>query len=402
MPRFTYRAKDQALRVVEGTIEADDETTAISRLGREGVFPILIAEAGGASSSPLGTLARRVSPRTLAYMTHQLADLLSGGLPLLGALTLLAGQTEHPALRRVVESLAAAVRDGRAFSAALVDHPSVFPPLYISMVRAGEAGGALEQALTRLAQLGESEADLRSRLVSASVYPLFVLLFALTATTFLLTFVIPKLSTIFVESGQLLPWPTRVLLAVSGVVTRWWWAIPGALVLAGWAFVRWRATPAGRAALDQALMAVPGVRTLVRKLDTARFARTLGVMVSQGVPVLQSLEIVARNVSNTVLRRAVERIRESVRDGSSIAAALNASRAFPAFVGNMVAVGEESGTVDAALLKVASAYEREIDRAVRTLTAVLEPALLVLVGGILMFIVLGTLLPVFQVELVLQ
>ncbi len=402
MAQFTYRAKDSTLHVIQGTIEADNESAAISRLGSQGIFPISIVEAGAPVSASSLMAPRRVSPQVLAYTTRQLADLLGGGLPLLNALTLLSKQTEHSTVQRVIESLAASVRDGHSFSDSLADHPEVFPSLYISMVRAGEVGGALEQALSRLAELGEHEAELRGRLVSASVYPLFVLVVAIGMTLILITYVIPKLSLVFIESGQLLPLPTRILLAISGAFTQWWWLLLAVLIVLGFGLRRWMASGPGKAAIDRALMRLPGLGLLVRKLETARFTRNLGVMIGQGVPVLQALDVVSQNIGNTLLRRAVVEVENAVRDGASIASALGDSGEFPPFVSNMVAIGEESGAVDTALLKVSSTYEREADRAIRTLTTVLEPMLLVLVGGVVMFIVLAMLLPVFQIGLVIQ
>lgn len=402
MPKFSYRAKTNALRVIEGVVEADSEAAALGRLGAEGIAPFAITEVGGAAAAGRRVRARRLSARVLAHTTHQLADLLGGGLPLLSALNLLATQTEQPDLKRVIESVAHAVREGRSFSDALSDYPRVFPPLYGSMIRAGEVGGGLEQALRRLAELGEHEAELRGRLINASAYPLFVLTVALLMVGFLVAYVIPKLSLVFIESGQLLPLPTRMLLAASELFTRGWWALLLGLLGLGWAIRRWRETPRGRALMDHAMLTIPGVGPLIRKLETARFTRSLGVMISQGVPVLQALDVVARNLSNGVMRRAVEEIQSAVREGISIAAALERCRQFPVFVSNMVAVGEESGTVDAALLKVAGTYEREADRAIRTLTTVLEPVMLVVVGGIVMFLVLAMLLPVFQIGLVVQ
>ena len=402
MPQFTYRAKDTQLNVIEGTIEADNEASAIGRLGSQGVFPISIIEAGSRSPSRAIFAARRVSSRTLAYTTRQLADLLGGGLPLFSALTLLAKQTEHRTLKGVIEALTNAVREGRALSDALTDHPKVFPPLYVSLVRAGEVGGALEKSLVRLAELGEHEADLRSRVNSAMAYPLFVLALAAAMTVFLLSYVIPTLSLVFVESGQLLPLPTRVLLRVSDFFTHWWWALAAGVLALGWFIRQQYASPSGRALLDRAVIELPGVGTLVRKLETARLARNLGTLIGQGVPVLQAIDIVAQSVLNSVLQRAVEQARVAVGEGSSIAAAIGASGQFPIFVSNMIAVGEESGTVDEGLLKVASAYEREVDRAVGTLTTLLEPVLLVGVGGVVMFMVLAMLLPIFQIGLVVQ
>ncbi len=402
MPRFTYRAKDSALHLIEGTIEADTETAAINRLGNQGVFPISITEAGAVPAAAPGLLSRRISPDVVTYTTRQLADLLGGGLPLLNALTLLSKQIEHPALRRIIEQVASSVREGQSLSEAMAVYPHVFPPLYSSMVRAGEATGGLEQALSRLADLGESEAELRSRVISAMAYPVFVLCVAFGMTGFLVAYVIPKLSLVFIESGQALPLPTRFLLTVSQVCTQWWWVAILAVLVTIMALKQWYASEQGKGAIDRFFMMLPGIGTLVRKIDTARFARNLGIMTSQGVPVLQALEVTGRNISNAVLQQAVLKIQEAVREGSSIAAAITASGQFPPFVSNMVSVGEESGTVDQALLKVATTYEREVGRVIQTLTTVLEPVMLVLVGGVVMFIVLAMLLPVFQIGMVVQ
>lgn len=402
MSRFTYRAKDHSLRVVEGTIEAETEAAAINRLGDQGLCPFSIAEAGTRTASRWIGPPRRIAQGTLAYATHQLADLLGGGLPLLSALTLLSSQTEHPTLARVIDAVSTSVRDGRAFSDALSDFPTAFPPLYVSMVRAGEVGGGLEQALTRLAELGEQEEEMRSRIKSAAAYPLFVLGFAILMTVFLLSYVIPKLSLVFLETGQLLPLPTRILLGISGLFTRWWWALALGLGLMVWMLRRWYASPAGRVTIDRTLIAIPAFGALVRRIETARFSRNLGIMIGQGVPILMALDVVAENIANATLRAAVVRTRDAVRDGASLSTALGATKQFPVFVGNMVAVGQESGRMDAALLKVASAYERDADRTIRTLTTILEPVLLVAVGGIVMFIVLAMLLPVFQIGLGVQ
>lgn len=402
MARFAYRAKDQTLRLVEGTIEADNEATAISRLSTQGIYPLLLSEVTTTGAPKRRNQPARVSARTLAYATHQLADLIGGGLPLLSALNLLAKQTEQPALARTIEALADAVRDGRSLSDALADHPQMFPPLYRSMVRAGEAAGGLEQALTRLAELGEHEAELRSRVISASAYPLFVLCVAVTMMIFLIAYVIPKLSLVFIETGQLLPLPTRILLSVSQLFTHWWWALLLGLGVAVMSARQWYSSALGKALVDRMVIRVPAFGMLVRKLETARFARNLGTMVGQGVPILQALDVVATNMANNTLRTAILNVRDAVREGSTLATALAETGQFPVFVSNMVAVGEESGTVDAALSKIGTNYEREVDRVITSLTTVLEPVLLVVVGGIVMFIVLAMLLPVFQIGLVVQ
>ena len=402
MPQFFYRAKDSSLHLVEGMIEAETEAAAITRLGSQGMFPVSISETAQKGSANRPWSRARISVGTLAYTTRQLSDLLGGGIPLLNALTLLSKQIENPHLARVVEQLAEAVRDGRAFSDALGEHPRVFPPLYLSMVHAGEIGGSLEEALARLADLGEHEAELRGRIINAAVYPVFVLVVALLLSAFLIAWVIPKLSEVFIESGQQLPLPTRILLAISASLTHGWWAYLVGGIVGWWLLKAWLASEIGKAARDHLLMALPGIRTLTRQIETARFARTLGAMMGQGVPILQALEVVGHHVSNRLLRTAVGRVQEAVREGSSIAGALAATGQFPLFVSNMVAVGEESGKIDTSLLKIATTYEREVDRTIRTLTTVLEPVLLLFVGGMVMFIVLAMLLPVFEIGLVVQ
>lgn len=402
MPKFTYRAKDSSLKLIEGAIEADTEASAISRLGRQGIHPVAITQTDAVVMTGRGMTSRRVPRRTLAYATRQLADLLGGGLPLLSALNLLARQTEHRALRGVVESLVTSVREGRAFSEALEDYPQVFPPLYVSMVRAGEVGGALEQTLVRLADLLEAEAEMRSRVLTSAAYPLIVLFFAFGMTIFMVVWVIPQLAKVFVDSQQVLPAPTQFLITTSRIVIQWWWALLGGAVVGGWLLRQWMRSETGKALVDRMLFGIPGIGSLLRKMDTVRFARSLGVLTSQGVPVLQALQVVAQNVASSITREAVLQVEAAVREGSTIADALTATGQFPIFVGNMVAVGEESGTVDAALLKISVAYEREVDRALRTLLTILEPVLLLFVGGIVMFIVLAMLLPILQIGAVVQ
>lgn len=405
MPRFSYRAKDGRLQLVEGTIEADSEASAVSRLGREGIFPISLVPLDAEAVAQVAGGARhrsRVAPQTLAQTIRQLADLLGGGLPLLNALTLLTKQTEHPTLRQVVDTMAGSVREGRSLSEAMSEHPDVFPPLYRSMVKAGEVGGGLEQSLSRVAEFGEHEAELRSRVVSAAAYPLFVFAMAMAITVFLIAYVIPKLSLVILDTDQVLPLPTRMLLGLSHAFTQGWWAIMLGAVLLWWALRRWHASPQGRLLADRLVLRLPGVGLLIRKLETARFVRTLGIMVGQGVPILQALEVVASNLANATLRQAASQIQEAVREGASLGSALSATGEFPEFVSNMVAVGEESGTVDAALVKVAATYEREVDRLLRMLTTILEPLLLLIVGGVVMFIVLSMLLPIFQIGLGVQ
>ncbi len=402
MPRYVYRAKDNSLKVLEGTIEAESETAAITRLGTLGVYPLTITEATPEEDLRSHAAPRRLPSRTLAYASRQLADLLGGGLSLFNALSLLSQQTEHRALQAVWASVGGAVRDGQALSEALLRHPDVFSPLYISMIRAGEAGGSLDLVLNRMADLLESQSELKTRVASALVYPLVVLVIGLLTIIVLLTYVVPKLSALFTETGQLLPLPTRILLSISGTLSRWWWGWLGAGMIGVWGVRAFRRSPAGRVMVDRLMMRLPVGGLLLRKAQIAQFARSLGVMVGQGVPMLQALEVASSTVSNLVLRQAIFRVKEAVQEGGSLSNALAVSGQFLPFVSNLVAVGEESGTLETALVKVATSYERETDRTLRVLTTILEPLFIVVVGLIVMFIVISMLLPIFQLGLIAQ
>lgn len=402
MPTYAYRAKNTALRVVEGVIEAENESAALARLGSQGIYPLAITEAPSPrSTTPArGPSLRRAPSRAVAYLSRQLADLIGGGLSLFHALSLLSEQTEHPVLRRVTMEMSQSVREGQALSEALGRHRAIFSPLFINMIRAGEATGDLETVLTRLADLLEGESEVKSRVMMALVYPAVVLAIGAATVVVLLTYVVPKLTALFEDTGGLLPLPTRILLGISDGLTRGWWLWIGAGLVAIWGLGQLRSSSAGRAVLDRMSLRLPLGGALVRKLYLARFLRSLGAMIGQGVPALQALEVAGSTVSNRVLHGAIQRVRDAVQDGASLSSALSASGEFPAFVSNMVAVGQESGTLDAALAKVATSYERDADRAIRALTTALEPLLIVVVGLVVMFIVIAMLLPIFNLGLV--
>ena len=401
MPQYLYRAKNRDGQAVEGVIEADSEAAVVNRLVQGGVYPFMLSDASVAQ--PQRAVVRsRVPGRQLAYVTRQLADLLGGGLSLFKALSLLSEQTEHRRLREAIGEVGHAVRGGQAFSDALSRHPDAFSPLYVSMIRAGEAGGDLDAVLVRLADLFDGESELRGRIVSAMVYPCVVLIIGIATIAVLLTYVVPKLTALFEETGQMLPLPTRMLMGISATLSGWWWLWLGLSAAAAWGARVFHRSSGGRAAIDRSVIRLPVVGSLIRKIQTARFTRNLGVMAGQGVPVLQALEVSSSAISNGELRRAVAHVQDAVRQGEHLARALAASRQFPAFVSNMVAVGEESGTLETALLNIASSYEREADRALRMFTTALEPLLIVAVGLVVMGIVISMLLPIFQLGMVTQ
>lgn len=402
MAQYRYRGKDGAFAVVEGTIEAESPTAAITRLNGAGIFPLIITEGSGAVPAGRTPMRRRVARRALATVSRQLADLLHGGLPLAHALSLVAQQTEPRPMAAVIRDIAEAVRSGQPLSAALTDHPEVFSPLYVSLIKVGETGGDFDGVLYRLAELAERDEELRSRVAMALVYPLLVLGIGVITVGVVLTAVVPKLSILFAEAGQALPLPTRALLVVSHAMTRWWWAGLGGLLLVVGAARAWARSAGGRAATDRWLLRLPLVGRFARQLELSRWTRHLGVMVGHGLPVLQALEVANATLTNAALRGSLERVTSAVQDGASLSAALAERAATPLFVTHLVAVGEESGTLDDALGNVAASFEREADRRLRLLVTVLEPLLIVVVGLIVMGIVIAMLLPIFQLSLVVQ
>jgi general secretion pathway protein F len=400
MPVFVYRAADRQGQTIDGVMEAPDARAVVERLHREAYYPIRVAP----HAERRGWLARatpssRVRPRDLLAFTQQLATLLEAGVPLDRTLGILEQLAPGPRLRVIVGDLQRSVRGGASLSEALAKHhPRPFSRLYINMVRAGEKGGVLEVTLRRLAEFLESRAAFTEAVVSALIYPLIVTGVGGAAIVFLLTFVIPRFAGIFADLHQAIPLPTQILLAVSAAVRAHWW-VGGLAVLAavlGWRV--WTGTAEGRAAWDRTVLHLPLVGPLVMKVETARFARTLGTMLRSGVPVLAALGVVGDLMSNQVVGRAVARLAEAVKRGGTVAAGLAEHTAFPALAVHMVRVGEETGRLEEMLLKVADTYEGEVRTELRRLIGLLEPAMILAMGVLVAFIVVAMLMAIFSIN----
>ncbi len=416
MPRFVYSAKDSQRQLVGGTLEAGSEGEAVEKLGQMGYFPISLRQEGVATSgssvaaaaAPVAPAATAVAPagrdtkvrrRDLMIFLRQLADLLDAGVTLLNALHVIGEQVEQPALKAVVSGLASQIREGKGFSDTLAEYPKVFSPLVVSMTRSGEVGGMLPAVLTRLADFSEAEEELAAKVRSAMAYPALILVVGIATVAVLLTLVVPKLVSLFEEVGQALPLPTRVLIGVSHWLTTWWWLALGLIALGAGVIRRIIRSPEGKFALDRLKLHLPVWGTLIRKVETARFSQSLGVLLHHGVAILQAVDVVARTTDNEVLRRALLRIGERLQGGISLSQGMRESQAFPPFVIQMVSVGEEGGTVDRSLLKVADAYEREADRTMKLMTSLIEPVMILTMGLIVGFIVVAMLLPIFQIDI---
>lgn len=405
MPRFVYRAKRGPKDFKEGIIEADTERAAIYKISQMGYFPIEIKEEllhgsfAGGKARFLILRHKKIGSRDLSIFTRQLADLLASGLTILKALDVLSRQAGNLKVKATVEDIHSFIRDGGTFSDGLARHPAVFSGIYVSMVRAGETGGMLEEVLNRLADYAEAEDQLRSKVHSALAYPALMTAVGLITIVVLLTFVIPRLVTIFEDMGQALPLPTVILIKISSFIRYYGWIVLLAVAMAAFLFNRRAKTKEGKLYIDNFKMKLFGVGELIKKTDIARFTRTLGTLLTNGVPMMQSLKAAASTVENEVLRRDITAVTKDVIEGLSFSKAIAKASAFPSFVTNMVAVGDESGHLEKALLKVAESCERDVDRAVRIFTALLEPFIILVMGGIVGFIVISMLLPIFQINL---
>lgn len=406
MPRFVYKAKTGPKDFKEGMVDADTQRAAIYKISQMGYFPIEVREqvlsepeGEAGSSARVFYWHKRIGWRDLSVFTRQLADLLGSGLAMLSSLEVLSRQTENIKFRKAVDDIRRFVKDGGTFSDGLARHPLIFSNIYVSMVKAGEAGGMLEGVLNRLADYAEAEDQLRNKVRSALAYPALMVIVGIVTIIVLLTFVIPRLVIIFEDIGQALPLPTLILIRTSSFLTRYGWVMLVLFVIIGFILGRGLKTKEGSIFIDKFKMNIFIFGELIKKAEIARFARTLGTLLTNGVPMMQSLSASSATVENRVLRRDVEDMAKDVTRGVSFSKAIVKVSRFPLFVTNMVAVGDESGHLEKALLKVAESCERDVDRTVRTFTALLEPVIILVMGAVVGFIVISMLLPIFQINL---
>jgi general secretion pathway protein F len=411
MPVYAYKGLNDKGRNVGGIVDADSPKTARQKLRRSGIFPTELNEtrdpnagaAGGGGrlggvSFDVAGMFERITPQDVALMTRQLATLVGAGLPLVDCLGALVDQVDGSRQKKILSQVRELVIEGGTLADAMKQHPAVFNDLYVSMVRAGEASGALDIVLVRLAEYTERSATLRAKVRSALTYPVFMGVASMGILFFLLAYVVPKVTRIFEETHAQLPTPTVALLAISGFLQSYWWLIIG---LIGAAVIMVRVsnrTPAGRLRFDRAVLGVPYFGKVIKKVALARFARTLSTLLLGGIPLLQSLDIVKHVVMNSVLSNAIEDGRNSIREGHSVADPLKKSGLFPPLLVHMIAVGEKSGELEQMLSRAADAYDSEVEASVSALSSIMEPVLTLFMGGVVLFIVLAILLPIFELN----
>jgi len=402
---YEYRARDKAGAVHAGQMTAPSPTAVADTLRDKGYLPLRIEEkttTGLQKDIQIPGLKKKVKVKDIAIFSRQLATMINSGLTLIRALTILDEQTESALLSNVIGEVRAAVEHGSSLSAAFEAHPDVFNDLYVSMVRAGEVAGALDETLLRLVDTLEAQVRLRSKVKSAMAYPIVVLSLIVFIVTGMLLFVVPVFENMYAELGGTLPLPTRVLISLSGTLTSFWWLFSFGLVGAVAGFKRWKRTEAGRAAWDRFTVGLPVFGKMVQKVALSRFARTLSVLSRAGVPVLQALGIVAATSGNWLVSEATLDIRASVRRGEPLAEPLHRHEIFPPMVTHMMAVGEETGELDGMLSKVADFYDSEVEDTVNALTSLIEPLLIVVMGVAVGVILISLYLPMFNIANLIQ
>jgi type II secretion system protein F len=403
MAFFQYRAADQAGKIVEGVMEAEVEQSVISRLHEMGCVPLKIALPGDSVGSPaglrIGLLNRRkVSQQDLLQFTQELSTLLAAGLPLDRSLSILAGLIEEKEFRTVLKTILEAVRAGKSLAASMGEHPEIFPKLYVNMIRAGEAGGILESVLRHLAEYLESSQALKEDVKSALIYPVILASAAGLSLVILFIYVIPRFSVIFKDVGKALPWITQVVIEVSQALTSYGWLILLLLLLVFSGITFYVRTPEGKAETDSLLLRSWLLGDLIRKFETARFARTLSALLKGGVPLLDALGTVQGVVANRLMSRALSQVQLRVREGKGMARPLGDSGLFPPLALNMIAVGEETGRLETMLAEVAGYYDQEVKRTTKRLTSLLEPALILGMGVIIGVVVVSMLMAIFSIN----
>ena len=408
MPVYNYTALDTRGKQARGIVNADSARAARTKLRQTGIFVVDLIETAEANAQPRSqtiqdvSLFHRVRTQDITIMTRQFATLMAASLTMVDSLTALIEQTENSTLKRILTQVRESVNEGSSLAAALAQHRRTFSNLFVNMVRAGEASGALPSVLLRLAEFSEHQLDTRKRITSKMYYPLFMVVIGALVLFALLTYVVPTVTTIFTNMKQTLPWPTVLLIAVSTFLQKWWWAL-AALVGGAALGIQWYGrTERGTKRFDAWRVKIPLFGKLSLKMAMSRFTRTLGMMLRSGIPLLDALDISSAVVNNVVLSQAINNAKDAIREGADIASPLKASGYFPPLVSHMISIGEKSGQLEDMLLRVADAYDNEVETNIEGLTSLVEPAIIVAMAVVVFGIMIAVLLPIFELNTIVR
>jgi type IV pilus assembly protein PilC len=394
---YDYKVRDRSGNLVSGQLIGDSESLVLQKLREQGMTPVEVKKANAGMKMEINLRPGKVKLKQIAIFCRQFATMVNSGLPILRALSILGDQTEEKELQKVLVEVRAEIEQGSSLSAAMAKHPKAFNNLFISMVKAGETGGVLDDVLLKLADTIEQEVELRRQIKSAMTYPVVVLVMVLGIMAAMLLFIVPQFESIYADLGSKLPLPTQVLLTASKIVRSYWWLAIFGVPIFRFAFRKYKNTDKGRARVDALKIRVPVFGPLFHKVALARFAATGGMLLRAGVPILQALDIVKETVNNRVIATAVEDVKTSVREGESIAKPLGKHKVFPPMVVQMLAVGEETGAVDTMLDKISEFYNSEVKATVEALTSLIEPLLIGVIGGCVGAAVVALYMPMFNI-----
>jgi len=400
MPTFVYTALDSSGKNIRGQIEADSEQLVLGKLHEQQYHVLNVSESrsrsGGKTATVSAQSGRKVKLNSMVIFSRQFATMIDAGIAIVRCLDILESQTKDPVLKPVINQCKKDVKGGTSLTDAFSKHPNVFSRLYVNMVKAAETGGILDKILDRLSEFLEKEQEVRGKIKSAMIYPILVLVFAVLMVNALFVFVLPKFKEIFESMNVEMPVATKILFAISTVMRTYWYG-PLGLAIGGYFLYKWyKTTDQGAWQIDMIKLKFPVIGELVAKMAISRFSRTFATLISSGVPMMRSLEIVGETSGNRVIAHAVESARNSIREGQKLSSPLAQSGLFPAMVTHMIDIGEETGRLSEMLVKVSDFYDQEVDNAVKALTSMIEPCLIVLMGGIVGFIAISIMAPIFK------
>lgn len=401
MAKFIYEAKSGPLEKVSGTLEAKSQSQAIALVEEKGLFPIQVKEVRENVSAAAGLTRRRITPGELAVFTRQFSDLIESGLTITKALNILIQQTAQPALKNIIMGIYERIKDGATLSDALSFYPKQFSQFYCAVVKAGELSGALDAVLNRLADFSEQEEKIRQDILSALTYPALIVSVGLLTIYALLTYVVPKLTAMFEEMGEVLPLPTQILINLSNLFKAYWW-LAVLLIAASAFFLKRNKSCAERFFWHRLMLNLPLAGGIMQKTEIAHFARTLGLLFESGVAMLVGLEAASEAITNEVIRLEIKKISRQIKDGASLSSAIKKCSFFPLYAANIINVGEEAGTLEKSLKRIALSSEQELSRRIKALTSLIEPIMILLLGLAVTFIVVAMLLPIFRINFMVR
>jgi len=411
MPEFKYKAKDGPQKMVDGVIEANSHDQAVSKIFELGLAPIdvnqVMMESSNRQTKKSGNPSRihfskKIKRNDIVVFTQQMGDLLEASVPLLRSLQIVSRQTQNPQLKKNIEKMTMFVKDGGSLSDALAQYPKIFSSLYIHMTKTGELSGNLDRVLLRLGDYLEKENETIGKIKSSLAYPALIVVVGILTIFVLLTFVIPRVSVMFEDLDQTLPLPTIVLMGLSGFFARYWWILLGIIVGSGFGFRQWLRTENGRMQFDRWKLKAPVLGHYVETVEIGRLTRTLATLLEGGITITMALNSVWATIDNLVLRDEIKEIAQRVSNGASLRSALSQSPYFPELAVNMIAMGEETGQLDKGLYKVADTFEKQADQLSKTMVSLLGPCVLIIIVTIVGFVVISMLLPIFQMNLIIQ